>query len=58
MPETMKLILSMTKSDLKATDKDFEKMANSSKYRYEEYMLENEFGMLDDFFSKTKFTKE
>jgi hypothetical protein len=58
VPESCKVLLFINRYKLTATDKQLETLKTSSKYKYEELMVENKFGIVEEVFTKVNITKQ
>lgn len=57
VPESCKVLIFANRHQLKATDKQLETLRTSSKYKFEELMKLNEFGIIEEMYTKVGITK-
>ena len=58
VPESCKVLMFVNKHKLKASEKHLETLLTSSKYKYEQLMKQNGFGIAEEMYTKVQISKK
>ena len=58
VPESCKVLMYVNKHEIIASDKEMETLRTSSKYKYDELIAKNNFGVVEELYTKADLNKE